>query len=271
MGGPTLYTYKGGRFTGDVAASLHELDRLTPTIPVRIMQGGWNAGGVRASAGTHDCDAVDIAAVDLTGAQRAEVVRVLRAIGWAAWLRRPDQGFPWHIHAVPAGWGVVSAGAALQVQAYRQGYNGLASWGRDDGPRTWVGRTWHEYLASLHGQTQAAEEQRLKETAARAAAQQEEGTMKIVQDVGGPDRYIVWPDGLTAKLQAPAEEASLRAVMSAADGQGLYLQQILLPGILRRRAEGQTPSPGDQQILDSLNALPREIANEIANEIEARQ
>lgn len=153
---PDLTTYKGGRFTEAAAASLRELDRLTPDIPVVIVQGGWNGGtgAVKASAGTHDGDAVDIRTRQLTTAQKAGLVRTLRMLGWAAWYRQPNwdrRGGGEHIHAVPNGWGAPSAGARRQADQYRRGTNGLASRGPDDqlgATGAYRTRTWPDYLTS---------------------------------------------------------------------------------------------------------------------------
>lgn len=98
-----------------------------------IMQGSYNAGGVSASAGTHDGGgAVDFAATS----NPREVVLALRKVGFAAWYRRASQG-PWgdHIHAIAIGDPDLSSGARNQVRAYFNGRNGLAGNGYDDGPR----------------------------------------------------------------------------------------------------------------------------------------
>lgn len=153
-GGPATVLYKGSRFSVEAAASLRELDRLTPTIPVVITQGGWNAGAVSASATSHDCDAVDISVRSLSTEQVATIVTTLRMLGWAAWLRTVAQGFTPHIHAIPVGWGYVSGSAwltgsaAFQAAEYLAGRNGLAGRGRDDGPRDYVGQTWPRYFAT---------------------------------------------------------------------------------------------------------------------------
>jgi len=205
-----LTTYKDGTFTQEAADSLRELDRLTPTIPVYVMQGGWNAGGVSASAGTHDRDAVDIAAAHLTPAQRAEIVRCLRAMGWAAWLRTPAQGFAWHIHAVPAGWGDVSQGAAYQVREYLAGRNGLVSRARDDGPRDWVGRTWADYVhddllpQKIAAEQAAAAERHRQEQAEAERHRREEDEMAIAEIYG-----VQRPDGVEYRIRTANGEVAL--------------------------------------------------------------
>lgn len=108
-----------------------------------ITQGGFNKGGVAASAGTHDGGG----AADWTGRIATDdTVRILRECGIAAWIRRPGQGrWPLHIHGVWNGCPHVSAGAARQVTAWKAGRNGLASNGRDDGPKVPI-VTWKQAL-----------------------------------------------------------------------------------------------------------------------------
>ena len=100
-----------------------------------IVQGSYNAGGVSASAGTHDGGGV----VDLAAYDAPRKVRVLRSLGFAAWHRKSWQG-PWneHVHAVLIGNQNLAPSAQRQVTAYLDGRNGLANNGADDGPRTWV-------------------------------------------------------------------------------------------------------------------------------------
>lgn len=99
---------------------------------VTITQGSYNTS-VSASGGTHaGGGALDFSTKGLTGQRKRRVVRVLRSVGFAAWLRTPDQG-PWaeHIHAVLAGHPKLSPAAARQVTAYRAGRDGLARAGGD--------------------------------------------------------------------------------------------------------------------------------------------
>src|SRR5689334_19076486 len=68
---------------------------------LHVVQGSYNAGGVSASAGTHDGGgALDVSPTDHPG----KVVLALREVGFAAWHRVPSQG-PWaeHIHAIAIG------------------------------------------------------------------------------------------------------------------------------------------------------------------------
>lgn len=139
-----MITFEGRRTTERTRDMLIEARRLSG-LPLEITQGGYNPGGVGASGGTHDKDALDIRATTLTPAQRQRAVAVLRLVGFAAWLRTPAQAnWPYHIHVVPVG-GDLSPEARAQVTQYFANQNGLANKGKDDGPRLWVGMTWERY------------------------------------------------------------------------------------------------------------------------------
>jgi hypothetical protein len=113
------------------AANLGYADGLT------ITQGSYNAGGVAASAGTHDGGGV----VDLSAFEHERKVRALRSVGFAAWYRPAIAGlWPAHIHAVLIGNAKLSSGARNQVTEYLAGRNGLANRGPDNGPRQFVNR-----------------------------------------------------------------------------------------------------------------------------------
>jgi hypothetical protein len=117
-----------------------------------LLQGSYNAGGVDASAGTHDGGgAVDIDVSNLTTTQRWQTVKAMRTVGFAAWLRTPDQG-PWtyHIHAIAIGDTDVSTGARNQIADYYVGKNGLASHAADDTPAAYRApfTLWENYTAN---------------------------------------------------------------------------------------------------------------------------
>jgi len=113
-----------------------------------ILQGSYNKGGVEASAGTHDGGgAIDIDVASKSAAQRVAVVKAMRQVGFAAWLRTPAQGnWPYHVHGIAVGDKDLSRGAAHQVAEYRRKRNGLANRGKDDGPPGYYGMTWELYL-----------------------------------------------------------------------------------------------------------------------------
>lgn len=98
-----------------------------------VIQGSYNAGGVSASAGTHDGGGV----IDVSPTSHPErVVEALRRVGFAAWHRVPSQG-PWveHIHAVAIDDPEMSSGASVQQKDYYARRNGLAGKAPDDGPQ----------------------------------------------------------------------------------------------------------------------------------------
>ena len=107
--------------------------------PWRFGQGSYNAGGVTASAGTHDGGGVvDIMFAGVPAKQRKATVKWLRKAGFAAWAR---EGALWgangsndHAHAVLRGHRTASKGAKDQMLAYDAHRDGLAG-GRWDG--TW--------------------------------------------------------------------------------------------------------------------------------------
>lgn len=89
-----------------------------------ITQGSYNAGGVGASAGTHDRGGV----IDLKAWDWPNKVRVLRRCGFIASFRKASEG-PWpdHIHAVMMGHKRLAPSAERQVHAFHLGRNGLAN------------------------------------------------------------------------------------------------------------------------------------------------
>lgn len=106
-----------------------------------VTQGSYNAGGVSASAGTHDGGGV----VDLAAWDHVRKVRELRRVGFAAWYRPAITGlWPAHIHAVLIGNAKLAPSARAQVAAYLAGRDGLAGNGPDTGPREFTAHrfTW---------------------------------------------------------------------------------------------------------------------------------
>ncbi|WP_371782824.1 peptidoglycan-binding domain-containing protein [Streptosporangium subroseum] len=111
-----------------------------------LLQGSYNRGGDPTSAGTHDGGGVvDISVKGMSSATRTAVTRALRSVGFAAWVRSPDQAdWPWHIHATAINDTDLSSQAQHQIGDYYLGLNGLAGRGPDDGPKVTI-RTWEEY------------------------------------------------------------------------------------------------------------------------------
>lgn len=148
-----IIRYRGVDLNRRTINMIEAAEKLTG-LTFLIAQGSYRAGKTAASAGTHDGGgAVDVDAKNMTDGRRRTIRDALRQVGFAAWIRNPDQGdWNWHVHAVAVGDADLSASAARQVAGYLSGgrtgdgHNGLANNGPDDGPRTWVGVTWEAYL-----------------------------------------------------------------------------------------------------------------------------
>ena len=115
---------------------------------ITLTQGSYTSSNPD-SAGTHDGGGVvDISVSALSTTQRWQLVKALRTVGFAAWLRTPDQGFAYHVHAVAVSDPDLSSSAQPQVHDYYFGKNGLASHAADNTPTdyrvpfTW----WEKYL-----------------------------------------------------------------------------------------------------------------------------
>lgn len=112
--------------------------------PLTIVQGCYNAGGVSASAGTHDAGGV----IDLSPWDAAAKVRAARKLGACAWHRMPIPGV-WgeHVHFVIRSQGNLSAAAAEQQRYFdeKPRRNGLAGEpvDSDQYPPTWPAPTFH--------------------------------------------------------------------------------------------------------------------------------
>ncbi|MEU4565326.1 peptidoglycan-binding domain-containing protein [Micromonospora sp. NPDC023956] len=141
----TIVSLRGVRVNTRTRAMLFEAERLLGR-QLSITQGSYNSG-VGASAGTHDGGgALDLSVSGLSSATRTDVLRRLRTVGFAAWLRTPSQGdWGYHIHAIALADTDQSTGAQNQAGDYYLGRNGLANRGPDDGPAVSPKRTWEEY------------------------------------------------------------------------------------------------------------------------------
>lgn len=105
---------------------------FTPT----IVQGAWMVkagGGAASSAGYHDGGGcLDLRVWNLDAAQQQRLVRLLRDMGAAAWIRdRAHGGMDPHIHLVLGSDDGLSAGAQAQWIDYQLGFDGLATRGAD--------------------------------------------------------------------------------------------------------------------------------------------
>lgn len=110
-------------------------------------QGSYNPGGDPTSVGTHDGGGVvDINVKGMSSATRVAVARAMRRVGFAAWVRSPQQGnWPWHIHAAAISDTDLSPQAQHQIGDYYLGLNGLTNRRPDDGPKVLPIRSWEEY------------------------------------------------------------------------------------------------------------------------------
>lgn len=100
--------------------------------PITLIQGSYNGGVVAQSAGTHDGGG----AFDLTAHNAANRLWVLRLLGAPTWDRKTiPRVWNRHLHGLVQGDGTTSEGAKRQLRAYKNGKNGMAGNGPDDGPR----------------------------------------------------------------------------------------------------------------------------------------
>jgi hypothetical protein len=81
-------------------------------------------------------------------AERNAAILAARQVGFAAWYRTEAQGFDPHTHGVAIGDQELPVSAQNQVTQYKQGRNGLASHGADDGPDGYRNVTWESYKAA---------------------------------------------------------------------------------------------------------------------------
>ena len=160
MATPKLITRDGRRYTPDFDAALLDAEKEAGGV-WRRTQGGWNIGGVAASAGTHDEDAVDYSVTGKTETEVAKLITALRKRGLVASFRTTGkakwgvraQGFSsYHVHVVGNLWGYQSSGAAYQAREYRAGRDGLRGKGPDKGgpghTRAYTTVTWPSYQAA---------------------------------------------------------------------------------------------------------------------------
>jgi hypothetical protein len=186
------------------------------TRKLRIFQGCYNAGGVSASAGTHD----EGGAIDSEKLNDAGTI-IARECGTTSWQRgRPeDPYFDDHNHWIAIGCPDLSSGAKKQVTAYRNGLNGLANNGPDKSPHVpYI--TWQDALAKYEseGLLGMTEVDRFSGAAPQSIARDGKWkTVKLNEDGGisflsGPvDLYIV-VSNLQISNMAVSEVAQLRYI-----------------------------------------------------------
>lgn len=152
----------GKKVDGLTDGALKRAERILD-YSLTISQGSYNAGGVKASAGTHDGGGV----VDLMPWDRENKVRALRAVGFAAWFRPAIPGlWPAHIHAVLLDHPKLAPAAAAQQVAYLARRDGLALNGPDRDPG-WVGDVRYTVQALRNDQHRAALEARIAQQRAQ--------------------------------------------------------------------------------------------------------
>ncbi|CAM3138223.1 peptidoglycan-binding domain-containing protein [Stackebrandtia soli] len=137
-------SYSGKRTNTRTVRMLAAADARLST-SIRLTQGSYTSSNP-GSAGTHDGGGVvDISVSGLSTTQRWQMVRELRRVGFAAWLRTPAQGFDYHIHAVAVADPDLASAAQPQVHDYYFGKNGLASHAADNTPEAYrLPFTWWE-------------------------------------------------------------------------------------------------------------------------------
>jgi peptidoglycan hydrolase-like protein with peptidoglycan-binding domain len=142
--GSSTDSYGGKRVNTRTADMLRKADS-TLSWSLTLTQGSYTSANP-GSAGTHDGGGVvDISVSGLTTTQRWQTVKALRTVGFAAWLRTPDQGFDYHIHANAISDPDMSRQARDQIHDYYFGKNGLASHAADNTPSAYrVAFTWWE-------------------------------------------------------------------------------------------------------------------------------
>ncbi|HET9872283.1 MAG TPA: peptidoglycan-binding protein [Propionibacteriaceae bacterium] len=158
--GSRTAAYGTKRVNSRTASMLAAADRRVPWT-IRVSQGSYcvfqPTPCADASSGTHDGGGVvDISVYGLSADARWRTVSALRTVGFAAWLRTPEQCGCWaaHIHAVAIGdtdmWQRSGLTNRMQVADYYVGRNGLSNHVWDNTPVQYrVPFTWWERYAGL--------------------------------------------------------------------------------------------------------------------------
>lgn len=133
-------TWRHHTFTRRAVQSLRWVEDKSG-VRIEPGQGSFNKGGVSASGGTHDGEAIDIRVRGMSADEIKRLVIWLRKAGWAAWYRKPSIAWGAHVHAVPTT-GILSPQAAQQVRAFDLGRDGLAGNALDPTWRPRIKRRW---------------------------------------------------------------------------------------------------------------------------------
>jgi hypothetical protein len=147
-----VITYNAVRMDQKTKCAVQTLEAgsLKDLAPLTLYQGGYNPGGVSASAGTHDLGGV----LDFSPFEHVRKVHAWRAdIGGPMWHRPAIPGL-WgeHCHAVMNNEGNLAPAAARQVTAYFAGLDGLADGARDPNQfHPHVGFSYEVSWHKLHG------------------------------------------------------------------------------------------------------------------------
>jgi len=218
---------------------------------ITLAQGSYTPWS-KYSANTHvGCGVVDISRFNsVTGklwtqAEWAIIVAAARQVGFAAWHRFAIKGL-WveHAHCVAIGCPDLNVPDATdQVTSYRNGHDGLASNGPDNGPRDWVSMTWESHEMTL--------------TPPPPAIPQEDDDMSYVMSAKtatGEAFYLVTPQGrigIGSMDQADACLSALQARVTRTWGPSPYGWRISHP----------TPClQSEADILESLEQTVRDRA-----------
>lgn len=121
-----IVIYKGFKFDRYTVRAIKWVEKNLP-FDISFAQGSYNAGGVQASAGTHDGGgAVDIRVFGLNDQQIRKMVNTFKDAGFAAWYRKAIPGL-WgpHVHAILIDNIKAASGAKSQVVAYDNHRDGL--------------------------------------------------------------------------------------------------------------------------------------------------
>ncbi len=152
---------------------------------VKLSQGSYHHGSL--SSDTHDGGgAMDVEIGAYNKSERKHLLTSFRQAGFAAWIRTPDDGFAYHLHAIAIGDKQLAKGAKDQVEAYFNGYDGLWHEGRkvkDSGAN--VGRPIPDWALKYGTRTSTNQEPAFKNIVGKSydSGDPIKGTLKVTQAV----------------------------------------------------------------------------------------